>query len=374
MPDSAASLRVLARPAFSNRGSNPYNSRLYSGLSARGVRIDEYHPLRGLLGCYDVFHVHWPESTFNASLVEAIATTETLLRATDRLRRRGAKVLWTAHNLQAHERRFPARERAFWQAFVPRLDAVIALSETGLAAARARFPELGDRPGFVVPHHHYRGEHPDDVDRVQARARLGLDSDRRVVLFFGRVLEYKNVPALVRLVRALRRATGYGDVTLLVAGAPRDGGVERRVREAAAGDPATVLHLEFVPKERVQLYFRAADLVVLPYREIFNSGSAVLALGFDRSVVLPRHGAGGELVQSVGEGWVHVYDELDPAFLARALAASAELPERTDGAHLAALDPSTAVDRTLAAYRTVVYGRAASGAGIPGGAHARLAS
>lgn len=354
MSESVSKLRVLARPAFANRRDNPYNWLLYSGLRARGVRVEEFGVKNLLFGRFDICHVHWPESTFNASLLEGLATTGALLRALDWLKVRGTKLVWTAHNLRAHERRFVRAEETFWNEFVARLDGFIALSEASLELTRQRFPELSRRPGFVVPHPHYRGEYPDGVARSQARERLGLAQDARVVLFFGRVLEYKNVPELIRTVRALPRSVDGQEVVLLIAGRPYDRGCERAVLGAAAGDARIRLHLGFVPREDAQLFFRAANLVALPYREILNSGSAVLGLGFDRPVLMPRLGAGRELERLIGREWVHLYDELCPESVSEALARSQALPPVTDGRQLAPLDPSAAVNRTLSAYETLV--------------------
>ena len=60
-------LRVLARPAFSNRHLNPYNARIYQDISQHGIELVEYG-LWGLTKRADVVHVHWPESTFNHNL------------------------------------------------------------------------------------------------------------------------------------------------------------------------------------------------------------------------------------------------------------------------------------------------------------------
>lgn len=354
MAEPTQDLRVLARPAFSNRRENPYNWLLYGALTRLGVEVDEF----GFANCvrrrYDVCHVHWPESTFNASLLEALATTETLLVALDWLRARGSKIVWTAHNLRAHERRFPRAEALFWRRFVRRVDGVIALSESSMLATHEAFPLLADKPGFVIPHHHYRAEYPDGVTRSQARARLGVAANARVLLFFGRVLEYKNVPELIRLVRALPEAHDGRQTLLLVAGRPYDARAERAVRAAAADDPRVVLHLEYVSKQEAQTYFRAADVVTLPYREITNSGSAVLALGFDRPVLMPRRGAGADLARLLGSDWLYLYDRLDANALQRALLHASTLPPVTDGRQLQCLEPSAVAARTLAAYQNVL--------------------
>jgi beta-1,4-mannosyltransferase len=64
---------------------------------------------------------------------------------------------------------------------------------------------------------------------------------------------------------------------------------------------------EFVKKEDVSMFMQAADLVVLPYRSIFNSGSALLALSFNKPVLLPDLGAMGELKNDFGNSWVQTF-------------------------------------------------------------------
>ena len=357
MREQQRALRVLARPGFSNRLANPYNWLLYTELSRLGVRVEEYGIGRSIVGRYDVCHVHWPESTFNASLIEALATTESLLCSLDALRAKGTRVVWTVHNLRAHERRYPRAEQAFFARFLRRVDGFIALSESGFELAREAFPALRARPGAVVPHPHYRSEYPDGVARSQARARLALEQDEHVLLFFGRVLEYKNVPELIRFVRALPELVSGKKLRLVVAGRAHDAQAERAIRRTAGSDPRIRLHLKHVAKDEAQLFFRASNLVVLPYREILNSGTALLSLSFDRPVMMPRRGAGSELERSVGSDWLSLYDELNRDGLERALARASMLPPVSDGRHLWPFEPRAVGAQTLRAYESVL-GRA----------------
>ncbi len=351
-------LRVLARPAYANRGLNPYNYRISCELVRRGVAVHEYRPWSWFARRYDVAHVHWPESTFNHGLAGALATTEALLRVLDALRARGTRVAWTAHNVRSHGGRYPRPEAAFWRRFVRRVDGVIALTEGGAAEARRVHPGLAGVPVFVVPHPHYRGEYADVVTRGEARRRLGLPGDARVLLFFGQIAEYKNVPALVR---CFGRLDDRG-ARLVVAGRPKTPALGAELAAAAAGDGRVRFEGGYVEPERVQDYFRAADAVALPYRDILNSGSALLALSFDRPVLLPRVGAFGELRAAAGDAWVRGYDELAPAALAGLLEHARALPERTDGAHLTALSPGAAAEATIAAY-DALCGRAGGAGG-----------
>jgi glycosyltransferase involved in cell wall biosynthesis len=345
---SARPLRILARPAHSSFKHNPYTSLLYREVERAGLEVVEYRPYRAPLGRWDVMHVHWPESVFDHTLLEALPTTESLLLAARHARRRGAKLLWTIHNLSAHEHRHRRFEERFWRRFIAELDGVVALTPAGLAAAKERFTGLAKVPSWIVPHPHYRGQYPDTTNRASARAELGLPREGKVLLAFGRMYEYKNVPALLRALRAAPDEPW----TVVVAGKPRSSTVERELRDASGGDPRVRFHLEYIESSRAQAFFRAADLVVEPYREILNSGTALLALSFDRPVLVPHHGAGVDLARDFGPPWVHTFHgELSPDALRSVLSQVAELPERTDGEHVRSIDISNIGVRMVAALR-----------------------
>ena len=343
-------MRVLAFPAFASRSNNPYTSSLYDALSALGVSVHEYRASSAWLGRYDVFHVHWPEVPLNRSRLTSRFDARLFLLGVDALRARGAKVVWTVHNLRSHTQRFPEREARFFEAFTRRIDGFVALSRSGEAAARQSFPALARLPGFVIPHHHYRGVYEDRLSRVEARRELGVSRDAKLLLFFGQLLAYKNVPSLVRAARAVPASEG---VELLIAGRPKTEADARELEQASAGDPRIRLELGFVQPERAQLYFRAADLVVLPYKEILNSGAALLSLSFDRPVLLPELGACRELAEQIEGDWVMNYAELAPRALLDALERARRLPERTDGQQLAELAVERCARRTLEAYRSL---------------------
>lgn len=343
-------IRILARPAYTSLKFNPYTSLIYREVAKAGVRVVEYDPFRAPFRQCDVIHVHWPESVFDHTLAEALPTTESLLFAIDRLRSRGAKLLWTIHNLRAHEHKHTQLEERFWNRFTSRLDGVVALTNPGLSAARARFG-FSHVPAWIVPHPHYRGQYPDTLDRRQARQRLNLPESAKVLLTFGRMYEYKNVPALIRAVRAARSENWI----VIVAGNPRNAAIAEDFRREAGDDERIQLHLRYIPSDEAQVYFRASDLVVEPYREILNSGTALLALSFDRPVLVPHRGAGVDLSRDFGEPWVYTFHStLTAEALARTLRAVEGLPEHTDGSHIASIDVARVGERMVRVYRELV--------------------
>lgn len=350
--DSAAGpqpLRVLAWPAFKGRGRS-YVSLLYSAMVRQGTVVHEFSPARLLRGGYDVLHIHWPErALLHPNPLLGVVGSIGLIPLLHFARARGTRVLWTVHNLEPHEKRRLWLQASFWKLFCDAIDGYIALSPSGAVLAAERYPALADRRGFVVPHGHYRGIYPNSVASREARAELEIAGAETVVAFFGRIRPYKNVPHLIRVFRTSPDTHRI----LIVAGKITSDQLRSQVIEAVAGDPRVRLFLDFVPNDEVQLFLNAADLVVLPFTEILNSGSALLALSFDRPVLLPDRGAMSELQAEVGKAWVRTFDgELDADVLDRAVH-WARNANRTGSAPLDRLSWREVARSTIEAYRTV---------------------
>jgi len=346
-------IRVLAWPAFRNRNQNPYQSMLYESMADMRVAVEEFSPGRLLFGRHAIWHLHWPDLMLLGPSAGRAALRVTLLLALMELARaRGVRTVWTMHNLKSHESTHPRIESWFWRAFTRRLDGIISLSNAARQAALDRHIALRNIPCFVIPHGHYRTVYPDGITREQARKRLNIGMETPVMAYVGLIRDYKNVPHLIRTFRLL----AIPSLVLLVAGKPGTEALKQEVTDAAADDPRVKLHLDFVPAGDLQLYLRAADLVVLPYSDILNSGSALLALSFDCPLLIPRLGGMQELQQQVGEQWVCTYPaDLTTLVLQDALLWVANTP-RPRRAPLDALEWRGLAAKTVDAYRHLCGG------------------
>ena len=346
---------VLAERAFRTRESNPYQYLLYSQIARLGPRVSEFfNPWNWLRSPPDIVHLHWPEMPIgHPSPIRARVQLELLLNGIRACKARGARVIWTVHNLDAHEADensgTPFRRRLrrrIWKGVRAQLDGWIAHSEDSRAEAIVAHPWLERLPSTVIPHGHFRGEYPDEVTRAEARATLGFTASDRILLCFGALRPYRNVAALLDAFRA----TAGDDLRLLVAGGARDPIFKEEIERIAARDPRVRLDLRHVPVAELQQHFRACDLVVLPYRDILNSGAALLALSFDRPVLLPHKGSMPELQRTVGAGWIRLFrKEISSLELQKAIRWT-ETTERPARAPLAGLDWEHLADLTLQFY------------------------
>ena len=188
-------------------------------------------------------------------------------------------VVLTAHDVLPREPRRGQRDAQ--RRLYERVDAVVVHSEHG---RRRLAGEVGVDPAkvHVIPHGAF--EHLRDVAPGELPAEL-RDGGGPVVLMFGLLRPYKGLDVLLEAWR------GVDGAELWVVGMPR-----MDVGPLRAGAPPSVRFVErFVDDAEVAALFRRADLVVLPYREIEQSGVLFTALAFGRPLVLSDVGGFAEV-------------------------------------------------------------------------------
>ena len=316
-------MRVTALPAFSSKELNPYNWLLYTSVEAAGQRVVEFswrHVVK--LQVPDVFHVHWPERyTLTPGWQWRKCVDFVLFRLYLLLiRMSGGKVVWTAHNAFAHDK---ARTRAnvyLWNRFLARVDGVIYLSTASKRQMEASYPVLARKESTVIQH----GDYVDWIAEASAAPRrdlpsresLGIPARATVLLAFGLIRPYKGIDLLIEEFMRL----GRSDTHLIVAGYVSRAQLERQIVELTGS--AANIHCILRRTEDGELVrlLELSDIVVLPYKQITNSGSALLALSARRPILGPRMGSLPEVQQLVGEDWVRLYDgSLSHSHLAEAI-------------------------------------------------------
>lgn len=198
-----------------------------------------------------------------------------------RLLPRGRPLVLTAHDVLPREPRPGQREAQ--RRLYERFDAVVAHSAHG----RARLiKELGVEAGrvHVIPHGAFAhlAEAPEGPPPFQ--------TDKQVVLFFGLLRPYKGLDVLLDAWRQV------DDAELWIAGMPRMDITELLADLRSVSAPPNVRFVpRFIVDDELPPYFRRADLVVLPYREIEQSGVLFTALAFGKPLLLSDVGGFGEI-------------------------------------------------------------------------------
>ena len=127
-----------------------------------------------------------------------------------------------------------------------------------------------------------------DLTVTDAKQRLGLKNGDRAILFFGNIGPYKG---LDQLVAAFQRISArHPEYRLIIAGKHRTGAEAYvdQIRESTKADVEcgrVIQRTEHIPDSEVEMYFKAADVLVLPYTHVFQSGVMFLGYSFGLPVI-----------------------------------------------------------------------------------------
>jgi beta-1,4-mannosyltransferase len=247
---------------------------------------------------YDVVIFHWPDEFFGRHSPRGLwkaALKLFLLRFARRAR--GVRVIWVAHNAQPHDVEHSVRSA---RRFVGALDGIVHLSQHSCEIVRRQYDPSPRVRQVITVHGHYRHD-------AATRPQPFVAPDREVrLVYFGQVRPYKGVEDLVACAAELKDA----GLRLKIVGVVQNESAAARVTEMARRAPHIELDLRQQPLSEAELEAEvdAAHGVVLPYRQVLNSGAALYALSRNRPLLAPRQGSLPELQSSVGQQWVRLYD------------------------------------------------------------------
>lgn len=267
---------------------------------AKVIRILKYYArlLRYALSAKPkIFHVLWNNKFewFDRTLL--LSYYKTL----------GKRIVLTAHNVNAGKRDGS-------DSWVNRITLRIqyGLADCIFAHTERMARELQDEFGVpatkicLIPYGINNAVPNTSLTPAAARTQLGIAADERVLLFFGRINPYKGLEQLIAAFQLLcSRSERY---RLIIAGRPEgsDGYCSSLLERLEGAVPAEriVLATDFVPDDAIEVYFKAADALVLPYRHIYQSGVLFLGQSFGLPVLASDVGSFKEEIVDGQTGFI----------------------------------------------------------------------
>jgi glycosyltransferase involved in cell wall biosynthesis len=159
----------------------------------------------------------------------------------------------------------------------------------------------------IIPFGTYDMVPQSSMTSSEAKQRLGLRESDRTILFFGRITPYKGIDQLVdAFMRIAPRDERY---RLVIAGEAMKEGeqqwqqVEREIAQSPIREHI-IQHVRYIKDTEIELYFKGADVLVLPYTEIFQSGVLFMAYSFGLPVIATDVGSFGRDIMEGTTGFV----------------------------------------------------------------------
>jgi glycosyltransferase involved in cell wall biosynthesis len=245
-----------------------------------------------------VFHILWN------SKIEFIDRTALMLY----YKVLGKKIALTAHNVNKARR---DENDSFWNRLT--LTIQYRLADHIFVHTRKMKDELLADFGVheqdvTMIRHPINNAFPDtDLSPAEAKYQLGLRETEKTILFFGKIKAYKGIEHLLSAFGQLvARDPGY---KLIIAGEVQKGNEQyleelRQKFGTELDSTQIILKAQFIPDEEAEIYLKAADVLVLPYNEIFQSGVLFLAYSFGLPVVATDVGSFREEIAEGQTGYL----------------------------------------------------------------------
>lgn len=304
------------------------------------------------LGRPDVLHVHWKHPLFlaNGSKTKTALKFVSVAIQLFLVKLLSVDVVWTIYNKHNHEKDFLLLDYYFGVLLANLSDQIQVWDENWKEWAMEQF-SIDEEKMNVIPHGNYEPVYDtagNPTTRKDVRQQLDIPDTAKVLLFFGLIRPYKQVPQLIDEFKAVN---DDDETFLLVAGNPVSEELEDQIRERTDGEENVRTKLGFVPEAEVPKLFQASDVVVLPYEYVHHSGVVLLAMSMGKPFVAPDTSG---WIRSISPPGNVLYDDLSEG-IDRATNMSAEdvdaVGRRNVRKARADHDWDDIVDETIAMYR-----------------------
>ena len=201
----------------------------------------------------------------------------------------GKKIVFTAHNVNAGSRdgNDTLRNRLGLKSQDRLADHIFVHTERMKAELLSEY-RVNENSVTVISYGINNSVPHSDLAPAEAKRRLGIRDGERSILFFGAIRPYKGLEHLVAAFQRVARShEGY---RLIIAGESKKGCEQywHDIRESIRRDRSAakvIQRITFVPDRETEVYFKAADVLVLPYAGVFQSGVLFLSYSFGLPVI-----------------------------------------------------------------------------------------
>ena len=199
---------------------------------------------------------------------------------------RKTKSIAILDNAIPHERRF--FDMPFIKYFFKRVDGFVVMSEQ----VKNDLLKLKPDAKYVYKQHPLYDHYGSKIIITKARKKLTLDPQKKTLLFFGFIRDYKGLDLLIEAFGELDES-----YQLIIAGESYGSfdGYDKQIADNKNKDRIHK-HVKYISDEEVPLYFSAADVCVLPYKSATQSGITSIAYHFDLPMLATKVGGLDEMV------------------------------------------------------------------------------
>lgn len=210
------------------------------------------------------------------------------------------KYVATVHDILPFNEKF--YDMPFHKKLYGLADSIILQAPGNMQRFAELFPESKHKT-HMIPHGHML-DYIEHADKVESRKKLGIPQDKIVFLFFGQIKKVKGVDILLKALISLKDK--YPELFVVVAGNVWKADFTECQNIIDSNNLSLCLKtdIRYIPDEEVKLFYSAADVSVLPYTDVYQSGVIQLAYGYKKPVVASDLLAFTQFVKEKSTGFV----------------------------------------------------------------------
>ena len=214
---------------------------------------------------------------------------------------RGKKRIITVHNITPHTTDFPSvfLDKILNRIIFPFTDHFIVHNKRNMNKFLNLY-KIDENKISIIPHGSITPyQNIKNIPKEKARKHLNIPSNKKVILFFGYMWNYKGLDVLLKSLKIVKE--NMNEVVLLLAGQPlRDWKKYEKIIKENRLYNCIIKVLKYIPDSETEYYFSSADLVALPYYEHpfdTHGGVGALALSFKKPMIVTDVGGLPEYVK-----------------------------------------------------------------------------
>lgn len=240
---------------------------------------------------YDVIHLQW------------IIFSPVDLMIVKKLKRKNIKVVMTVHDILPFNQKF--YDYKCYKRTYQLVDEIIVQTDANKDRFKKEFPK-NKHEIAVIPHGHFL-DYSKVVTKEKARKALGLSDNEFIYLFFGQIKKVKGVDVLLTAYGQLlkERPELKNRVKLVLAGKEWKADYDdyKKIILEYGLEPFIRQDIKFIPDEEIDNYYGSADVCVLPYRDVYQSGVLQLTYAHEKPAIVTDIPAFKEIV-NVNNGFI----------------------------------------------------------------------
>ena len=252
----------------------------------------------------DIVHFQWPEFVFGNQKKEF--SDNDITRMSHRLiqlKEKGIKIFVQVHNLKPHTKNDKNILRLYELLYL-QADVIVHMGRYSCELLQYQYPNAQH---VVIPHHIYDDVYNFNISQEEARQRLHLPADKKIILSFGKFRNDKERNFVLKL-RDLSPLTSHLSPLFLMPGFYRETlhtwnpkkFITRLFHTINYRLKGIKFSNEVIPDDLMQCYFCAADVVLIQRLDILNSGNLPMAFHAGKVVVGPDVGNVGQILRETG--------------------------------------------------------------------------